>query len=184
MFKKTSHNRLKIAKILQKCCSERQKPDAFQRFCPTLQKQFLKGDLFDSFNGWRYAPSGYWWAGRENTVLTEPVWLSCYSFSLSIIPWSGKERTLPTSPPLRTGRESFPSSGSSLPNAHLRTQFHTEKLVTGSFPLARREISRPLWVIWVCETFDFDVTLNGCSGRREEVDSFGRSIFAKDSARE
>jgi len=24
-------------------------------------------------NGWRYAPSGYWWAGRENAILPEPA---------------------------------------------------------------------------------------------------------------
>jgi hypothetical protein len=54
MFKKISHNRLKIAKMLLKCCAKHQKPDAFQSFCPTFQKQFLKRDFFDSFNGLRY----------------------------------------------------------------------------------------------------------------------------------
>jgi len=34
------------------------KPDAFQRFFPTFQKLFLKSDLFDSFNGWRYLRVG------------------------------------------------------------------------------------------------------------------------------
>jgi hypothetical protein len=24
-------------------------------------------------NGWRYAPSGYWWVGRDNAILTEPT---------------------------------------------------------------------------------------------------------------
>jgi hypothetical protein len=43
---------------LPKCCAEHQKPDAFQRFCPTFQKLFLKRDLFDSFNGWRYLLAG------------------------------------------------------------------------------------------------------------------------------
>jgi hypothetical protein len=40
--------------MLPKCCAEHQKPDAFQRFCPTFQKLFLKRDFFDSFNGSRY----------------------------------------------------------------------------------------------------------------------------------
>jgi hypothetical protein len=40
--------------MLPKCCAEHQKPDAFQRFCPTFQKLFLKRDLFDSLNGLRY----------------------------------------------------------------------------------------------------------------------------------
>jgi hypothetical protein len=57
--------------MLPKCCAEHQKPDAFQGFCPTFQKLFLKRDLFDSFNGLRYAPSGYWWVGRDHAALTE-----------------------------------------------------------------------------------------------------------------
>jgi len=56
---------------LPKCCAEHQKPDAFQRFCPTFQKLFLKGDFFDSLNGSRYAPSGYWREGQDNAILTE-----------------------------------------------------------------------------------------------------------------
>jgi hypothetical protein len=40
--------------MLPECCAEHQKPDAFQRFCPTFQRLFLKRDFFDSFNGLRY----------------------------------------------------------------------------------------------------------------------------------
>jgi hypothetical protein len=58
MFIKISHNRLKNAKMLPKCCAEHQKPDVFQRFCPTFQKLFLKRDFFDSFNGLRYRRLG------------------------------------------------------------------------------------------------------------------------------
>lgn len=49
-----------------------------------------------------------------------------YPFHINIFstPSSGKERVLPPSPPLRTGHESFPSSGSSLPNGHRWTRFH------------------------------------------------------------
>jgi hypothetical protein len=43
---------------LPKCCAEHQKPDAFQRFCPTFQKLFLKSDFFDSFNGLCYPRVG------------------------------------------------------------------------------------------------------------------------------
>jgi hypothetical protein len=38
--------------------------------------------------------------------------------------WSGKETMLPSSPPLRTARESSPSSSSSLSNALERTRLH------------------------------------------------------------
>jgi len=88
-----------------KCCAEHQKPDAFQGFCPTFQKLFLKSDLFDSFNGLRYRrlgrtrlengkllkfrtsfkkstesqPSGarcVRWLMIESTTLTEPIYIA------------------------------------------------------------------------------------------------------------
>ena len=38
------------------------------------QLEFLPHCLLDlPPNGWRYAPSGYWWMGRDNATLTEPA---------------------------------------------------------------------------------------------------------------
>jgi hypothetical protein len=64
MFKK---NLPQQAKKLPKCCAEHQRPDAFQRFCPSFQKLFLKRDFFDSFNGSRYLR----WGGDGEVVQPE-----------------------------------------------------------------------------------------------------------------
>jgi hypothetical protein len=45
----------------------------------------------------------------------------------SLAPGSGKGMALPPFPPLRTGQVSFPTSGSSLSNARVRTRFSHEK---------------------------------------------------------
>jgi hypothetical protein len=56
---KNAHKNLpQQAQKSPKCCSEHKKPGAFQCFCPTFQKYFLKRDLFDSLNGLRYLPPG------------------------------------------------------------------------------------------------------------------------------
>jgi hypothetical protein len=70
-------------------------------------------------------------------------------------PWSGKVRALPPSPPLRTGHESFPSSGSSLPNGHQRTRFHEDTLRVAFTIRAWRRLT--FWFAF-CQSMAFQFT--------------------------
>ncbi len=58
-------------------------------------------------------PVGSFWLFRPQRVLPASYWRTV----------SGKEAVLPSPPPLRTARDSFPSSSSSLSNAQGRTRF-------------------------------------------------------------
>ena len=66
--------------------------------------------------------------------LVKGVWISNYFRSKS---WSGKGTALPPLPPIRTGLESFPSSGSSRSKAPPeRSRYHDGEIVTGEFRIA------------------------------------------------
>jgi hypothetical protein len=66
-----------------------------------------------------------WFNTREQmltAIARDLLWLEAGEVGLSVsdantFPMPGKEAALPPLPPLRTGLESFPSSGSSLSNA-------------------------------------------------------------------
>ena len=41
--------------------------------CPLESITKLNNKVSEAPNGLRYAPSGYWWAGREDATLPEPA---------------------------------------------------------------------------------------------------------------
>jgi hypothetical protein len=62
---------------------------------------------------------------------------------------------LPSFPPLRTGHEGFPSSGSSLPNGHQRTRLHEEALRVAFTIRAWRRLT--FWFAF-CQSMAFQFT--------------------------
>jgi hypothetical protein len=59
---------------MPKCCAEHQILNDFQRFSPTFQKLFLKGDFFDSFNGLRHRPRGGSEWGTGTSAGVDSAW--------------------------------------------------------------------------------------------------------------
>ena len=71
--------------------------------------------------------------------------------------WSGKDEALPLRPPLRTGRESHPSSGSSHSSA---PRGGTEQLVGIYRGTASGEVTRPRGIERICRASYLDVSHN------------------------
>src|SRR6266480_1204058 len=89
--------------------------------------------------------------------------------------WSAKEVTLPPPPPLRTGHESFPSSGSSRCKAPPSRSPFTQRFQ--SEKVSKRCQSRPLLLFIGSVTRGLEYDDENCSGRagpplsgREQVD--------------